>query len=81
MVGSGLLRGGALGLQGSPEEVLVTALVAVSGLQRYREAEHRDFGSQKCSGLSQPMFSDVKSFLDGSLRTDQLLASLPSSIL
>lgn len=70
-----------MGLQGGPEEVLVTALVAVSGLQRYGEAEHSDFGSQKCSGLSQHMFNDVKSFWDGFLRTDQLLAPLPSSIL
>lgn len=49
-------------MQGGPQEVLVTALVAVSGLPRYREAEHGGFGSQKCSGLSQHMFRDVKPF-------------------
>ena len=48
-----------MGLQGGPEGVLVTAPVAVSGLPRYREAEHGGFGSQKCSGLSQHMFRDV----------------------
>lgn len=70
-----------MGPQGLPGglEVLVTALVAVSGLQRYREAEHGDFGGQKCSGPSQHMFRDVKPFMDGF--TDQLLVSLPSSIL